>query len=100
GEGEDKSDNVRSGLNARLDTIQAAVLIEKLKVFANELAQRDAIAARYNEMLADVAIVPAVAPGRTSSWAQYTLRVEAARRDALAETLKADGIPTGIYYRK
>jgi dTDP-4-amino-4,6-dideoxygalactose transaminase len=100
GEGADKYDNVRVGLNARLDTIQAAVLIEKLKVFADEIARRDAIAARYNDALADVATVPALAPGCTSVWAQYTLRVDPARRDALAEALKAEGIPTAVYYRK
>lgn len=100
GEGEDKYDNVRIGLNARLDTVQAAVLIEKLKVFGDELVQRERIAARYREALADVAVVPAVAPGSTSVWAQYTLRVDPARRDELAEALKAEGIPTAVYYRK
>lgn len=100
GEGADKYDNVRIGLNARLDTIQAAVLIEKLKVFADELVQRDAIAARYNAALSDVAAVPEVASGSTSTWAQYTLRVDPAKRDALVEALKADGIPTAVHYRK
>jgi dTDP-4-amino-4,6-dideoxygalactose transaminase len=100
GEGIDKYDNVRVGMNARLDTIQAAVLLEKLAIFDDEIARRNAIAARYNEQLADIATVPMLADGRTSVWAQYTIRLDAARRDAFAAALRADGIPTAIYYRK
>jgi dTDP-4-amino-4,6-dideoxygalactose transaminase len=100
GEGIDKYDNVRVGMNARLDTIQAAVLLEKLAIFDDEIARRNAIAARYNEQLADIATVPMLADGRTSVWAHYTIRLDAARRDAVAAALRADGIPTAIYYRK
>lgn len=99
GEGVDKYDNVRIGMNARLDTIQAAVLIEKLKIFKQELEQRDAIATRYSRALADVVAVPTVRENCTSVWAQYTIRVDAAKRDMLAKALKSEGIPTAIYYR-
>ena len=98
GQGSDKYDNVRIGLASRLDTIQAAILIEKLKIFPDEIDARNAIARRYNEGLSDVAIVPAVPPGMTSVWAQYTIRVQGGRRDALAAELKAERIPTAIYY--
>jgi UDP-2-acetamido-2-deoxy-ribo-hexuluronate aminotransferase len=98
GQGTDKYDNVRIGLNARLDTIQAAVLIEKLKIFADEIEARNRVAARYNAALKDVAVVPCVLDGCVSVWAQYTIRVPAAKRDALAGTLKAQGVPTAIYY--
>lgn len=100
GEGVDKYDNVRIGLTGRLDTIQAAVLIEKLKIFPEECERRNAIAARYDETLADLVKVPVVSAGSTSVWAQYTVRVDAGRRDQLADRLKAEGIPTAIYYRK
>jgi dTDP-4-amino-4,6-dideoxygalactose transaminase len=100
GEGVDKYDPVRIGINGRLDTIQAAVLIEKLKIFPEEMVARERIAARYSAALADVATVPRVGNESTSVWAQYTIRVAPGRRDALAEALKAQGIPTAIYYAK
>ena len=96
GEGSDRYENVRIGMNGRLDTIQAAVLLEKLRIFDEEIAARDRIAARYNAALADVAEVPRLAPGATSVWAQYTLRVE--NRDAAMAACKAEGVPTVIYY--
>src|SRR5215469_15207618 len=98
GEGRDKYDCVRIGLNGRLDTIQAAVLIEKLKIFPDEIAARERIARRYSAGLADVATVPEVASGSTSVWAQYTIRLAPGRRDGFATELKAQGIPTAIYY--
>ena len=98
GQGSDKYDNVRIGLASRLDTMQAAILIEKLKIFPDEIDARNATARRYNEGLSDVAVVPAVPPGMTSVWAQYTIRVQGGRRDALAAELKAERIPTAIYY--
>jgi dTDP-4-amino-4,6-dideoxygalactose transaminase len=100
GEGADRYDNVRIGLTARLDTIQAAVLIEKLKIFPDEIAERDRIARRYSQHLADVVQVPTVSNGTTSVWAQYTIRVKAGGRAAFASALKAQGIPTAIYYPK
>ena len=100
GQGADRYDNVRIGLTARLDTIQAAVLIEKLKIFPEEIAERNRIARRYSQHLADVVRVPTVPPHMTSVWAQYTIRVNAGSRDAFAAALKAQGIPTAIYYPK
>ena len=82
------------------DTIQAAILIEKLKIFSDEIVARNAVATRYNAALADVAIVPKVLDGCTSTWAQYTIRITPAQRDAFAAALKAEGIPTAIYYPK
>jgi dTDP-4-amino-4,6-dideoxygalactose transaminase len=100
GEGKSQYDCVRIGMNGRFDTIQAAVLIEKLKIFPDEMAARERVARRYSQALADVAIVPRVAEGSTSVWAQYTLRLNDGRRDALAAALKAQGIPTAVYYAK
>jgi dTDP-4-amino-4,6-dideoxygalactose transaminase len=100
GHGSDKYDNVRLGLTARLDTMQAAILIEKLKIFDDEIAARNRIAQRYANGLGNVVAVPRVADDCTSIWAQYTVRVPGGRRDALAETLKAQGVPTMIYYPK
>jgi dTDP-4-amino-4,6-dideoxygalactose transaminase len=98
GQGADKYDNVRIGMTGRLDTIQAAVLIEKLKIFEDEIAARNKVAGRYNEGLAEVAAVPFVLEDCVSTWAQYTIRVAPERRDALTATLKTQGIPTAIYY--
>jgi dTDP-4-amino-4,6-dideoxygalactose transaminase len=100
GQGADKYDNVRIGMNGRLDTMQAAVLIEKLKIFPDEIEKRQAVADRYNEGLEDVTVVPRVLDGCVSTWAQYTIRVGNGRRDAVAAALKAQGIPTAIYYPK
>jgi len=101
GQGTDKYDNVRIGMNARLDTLQAAVLLEKLAIFADEIAARNRIAARYSAMLGDLVTVPEVPTGLTSVWAQYTIRLPAGcDRDALAARLKSAGIPTAVYYPK
>jgi dTDP-4-amino-4,6-dideoxygalactose transaminase len=100
GEGASQYDCVRIGLNGRFDTIQAAVLIEKLKIFPEEIAARQRIARRYSTALGDVATVPRVADGTTSVWAQYTLRVPPGRRDAFGAALRAQGIPTAVYYPK
>jgi dTDP-4-amino-4,6-dideoxygalactose transaminase len=96
----DKYDNVRIGLTGRLDTMQAAVLLEKLKIFPDEIAARNAAAERYSNALGNVAGVPRVPEGHTSVWAQYTIRVEPGRRAALAGALTDEGIPTAIYYPK
>ncbi len=98
GQGSDKYDNVRIGLASRLDTVQAAVLSEKLKIFPDEIDARNKAARYYSNALADVVTVPAVPKGYTSVWAQYTIRVSGGRRDALAAALKAEGIPTAVYY--
>src|SRR5215472_3588389 len=98
GEGTGKYDCVRIGLNGRLDTIQAAVLMEKLRIFPEEILARERIARRYSAGLADVATVPRLAQGSTSVWAQYTIRLAPGRRDGLAAALKSQGIPTAIHY--
>jgi dTDP-4-amino-4,6-dideoxygalactose transaminase len=100
GEGIDRSEAARVGITGRLDTIQAAVLIEKLKIFPEEIEARNLVAARYSAALADVAMVPRVGNESTSVWAQYTIRLRAGKRDLLAAALKAHGIPTAIYYSK
>lgn len=96
GKGEDRYDNVRIGLNSRLDTLQAAILLEKLAVFEDELAKRDRVAARYATALEGVLETPKLRPGRRSAWAQYTLRHP--DRDMLRATLADAGIPSVIYY--
>ena len=101
GQGSDKYDNVRLGLTGRLDTMQAAVLIEKLKIFDDEIAVRNRIAERYARGLGNVVTVPRLASGCTSVWAQYTIRLpQGTDRDGFAAALKAQGIPTAIYYTK
>jgi dTDP-4-amino-4,6-dideoxygalactose transaminase len=100
GEGVDRSEAARIGITGRLDTIQAAVLIEKLKIFPDEIDARNRIAARYSAALADIAIVPHIGNQSTSVWAQYTVRLKPGRRDRIAAALKTDGIPTAIYYSK
>lgn len=96
GKGKDKYDNVRIGVNSRLDTIQAAILLEKLAVFPEELVSRNEVAARYAEYLTDTIKTPAVPVGFLSSWAQYTLVSES--RDLIMAKLKEHDIPTMIYY--
>src|SRR5690242_2604535 len=100
GEGADRSEAARIGITGRLDTIQAAVLIEKLKIFPEEIEARDRVAARYSAVLAEVAVVPRAGNECTSVWAQYTIRVKREKRDELAGALKGQGIPTAIYYNK
>jgi len=101
GKGSDKYDNVRLGLTARLDTMQAAILIEKLKIFDDEIAARNNIAERYTRGLGNLVKVPRLKSGCTSVWAQYTIRLpKGTDRDAFAVALKAQGVPTAIYYPK
>ncbi|MPT24621.1 MAG: aminotransferase DegT, partial [Starkeya sp.] len=83
----------------RLDTIQAAVLLEKLAIFEDEIGARQRIAERYNAALADVCTVPAVDPRASSVWAQYTIRLPHGVRDDLAAVLQREGVPTAVYYR-
>ena len=98
GQGTNKYDNVRVGINGRLDTLQAAVLLEKLNIFDDEIAARDRVATRYTEALTDVVDVPVVRPAATSVWAQYTIVVD--DRERVAADLKGEGVPTAIYYPK
>jgi UDP-2-acetamido-2-deoxy-ribo-hexuluronate aminotransferase len=96
GKGVHKYDNTRIGLNARLDTIQAAILIEKIKIFPEELDKRHAVASRYNDALRGVAQVPDLGNEVTSAWAQYTIVVE--DRAAMQAKLNDAGIPNVVYY--
>jgi dTDP-4-amino-4,6-dideoxygalactose transaminase len=101
GEGADRYDNVRIGMTGRLDTIQAAILLQKLTIFDDELERRQQVAARYEEVLADLepfVRVPDQPADRRSSWAQYTIEVD--DRDGVARRLADDGIPTAVYYRR
>ncbi|WP_417432241.1 DegT/DnrJ/EryC1/StrS family aminotransferase [Kiloniella sp.] len=96
GQGADKYDNVRLGVNSRLDSFQAAVLIEKLAIFDDELKSRDQIARRYNAGLKGHVGIPELIAGGFSAWAQYTVRVN--EREQVVERLKEMGVPTAIYY--
>jgi dTDP-4-amino-4,6-dideoxygalactose transaminase len=88
-------------MNARLDTIQAAVLREKLAIFPDEIVARDRVAAGYGGLLEQLVAVPRVPPGLTSVWAQYTVRLPRSEdRDMVTATLKARGVPTAVYYAK
>lgn len=102
GKGKDKYDNVRIGMNSRLDTLQAAILIEKLKVFKGyEFDRCNEVAAYYTRELSGTVHTPVVLPGMRSSWAQYTVKFDNKElRDKAAAVLKENGIPTAIYYAK
>ncbi|WP_347707811.1 DegT/DnrJ/EryC1/StrS family aminotransferase [Eubacterium sp. 1001713B170207_170306_E7] len=102
GKGSFKYDNVRIGVNSRLDTLQAAILQVKLKAFADtELEAVNHAAAQYTQALSGVVKTPGISEGFLSSWAQYTIMLSSAsQRDALQATLKEQGIPTMIYYPK
>jgi dTDP-4-amino-4,6-dideoxygalactose transaminase len=101
GQGADKYDNVRLGMTARLDTVQAAILLEKLKIFDDEMEARDLAAKRYSEGLEDIVKIPRLAKGNTSVWAQYTIRLpRGCQRESFAADLKSQGIPTTVYYQK
>jgi dTDP-4-amino-4,6-dideoxygalactose transaminase len=86
----------RIGLNARFDTIQAAVILAKLDVFESELERRQAVAGKYDAALGRAVETPEIPAGYRSAWAQYSILSE--RRDAIAAALKDEGIPTAIYY--
>ena len=96
GKGVEKYDNVRIGLNSRLDTIQAAILIEKLKLFPEELRLRSEVAKIYSAQLSEVCKVPSLMSKNSSSWAQYTLKLK--NRDSLQSKLKEAAIPSVVYY--
>lgn len=97
GKGQEKYDVVRVGVNSRLDTLQAAILLPKLAVFADELEKRHAVAQRYTERLKDHVATPQTAEGDDRfAWAQYTVKV--ADRDGVQARLKAAGVPSNVYY--
>ncbi len=96
GKGSNKYDNIRVGLNGRLDTLQAAILLAKFDIFPEEIDLRQTVAQRYSDGLKDVVTVPAVRDYNVSAWAQYTLRHP--NRETVQSKLKEHGIPTAIYY--
>jgi len=96
GQGSHRYENVRIGINGRLDTMQAAILLVKLDIFDQEVAARQQVARDYSQALQDLVQVPYLAPGRTSVWAQYSVLSD--DRTALMEKLQGAGIPTAIYY--
>ena len=98
GQGSHRYEHVHIGLNSRLDTIQAAILIEKLKIFPDEIEARNGVAGRYNTAFAgsNRFVTPRVIAGATSTWAQYTLQVE--DRTKFQADMKAAGVPTMVYY--
>jgi dTDP-4-amino-4,6-dideoxygalactose transaminase len=98
GQGNDKYDNVRVGINGRLDTIQAAILLEKLAIFADEIEARDRVAARYDELLPAGLKRPAITDKATSVWAQYTVQIDG--RNELLAQLQRRGVPAAIYYAR
>lgn len=100
GKGSDRYDNIRIGMNSRLDSLQAAILLVKLKAFKeHELEDVNRVAARYSELLKSTVKTPVVPEGYYSSWAQYTLQLnDPSQRVVLQEGLKAKGIPTAVYY--
>lgn len=99
GMGSDKYDNVRIGMNGRLDSIQAAVLLEKLALYPEEIDLRQAVAARYADALKGVVETPFIADGYTSVWAQYTVKLaEGTDRAAVQAHMREAGVPTMVYY--
>jgi len=98
GQGSDKYNNVRIGINGRLDTMQAAILLAKMEIFGEEMQQRQAVAARYAARLAGAVTVPTIPEGHISAWAQYSIQHD--NRQAAMDRLKNAGIPAAIYYPK
>lgn len=96
GKGSHKYDNVRIGINGRLDTLQAAILLSKLEVFESEIKVRQEIAGRYSSALKEFVQIPIAPDGLASAWAQYSVVTD--HREAYLNTLKEKGIPTAIYY--
>ncbi len=99
GKGSDKYDNVRIGMNSRLDTLQAAILSVKLSVYAEEIEARNRVADRYTARLSNIVDTPVVPEGYRSVWAQYTIKLHSGEeRTAVQESLKAAGVPSMVYY--
>jgi len=101
GKGVDKYDNVRIGLNARMDTMQAAILLPKLKIFPEEIEARQQIAKSYSRLISNLSpeiMGPYIPAGYRSAWAQYSILVS--KRQVIQEKLNNAGIPTAIYYTK
>lgn len=100
GKGDDKYDNVRVGMNSRLDTLQAAVLIEKLKFFDEEIEKCHEMASLYTQLLQDIVQTPLILPNMWSNWAQYTIRLKnEEQRTSVIRKMQEIRIPTAIYYK-
>ncbi len=101
GRGADKYDNVRVGINSRLDTMQAAVLSAKLKFFEEEISACERAAEKYNQQLCGQVKIPVILDGMRSGWAQYTICLQdAGERNRVIERLRENGIPSAVYYKK
>lgn len=101
GKGTDKYDNVRIGMNSRLDTLQAAILQVKLRAFDNEVKRVNEAAAHYTRLLENHVVTPVIPEGFRSSWAQYTIRLNSEeQRNSIQQALKEAGIPSMVYYPK
>jgi UDP-2-acetamido-2-deoxy-ribo-hexuluronate aminotransferase len=101
GQGNDKYENIRIGINGRLDTLQAAILLAKFTIFPEEIELRQEVAKRYNALLAGLAKTPEIPKNYLSAWAQYSILVrDSAERSGLMAKLKEAGIPTAVYYPK
>jgi len=98
GQGADKYENVRIGINGRMDTVQAAILLAKLEVFDGELDLRQSVAQRYSRLLGNAVAAPKIPEGYLSAWAQYSVQTE--NRAGKMDALKKQGIPSAIYYPK
>lgn len=98
GQGEHQYDNIRIGMNGRLDTLQAAVVLAKLRIFPEELARRQQVAQHYTNRLRPIVKTPLIPESYTSAWAQYSILTD--HRNAIQVRLKAVGIPCAIYYAK
>lgn len=101
GKGADKYDNVRIGMNSRLDTLQAAILLEKLEFLEEELTRCNEAAAEYSRLLSGIVKTPVIMPQMYCAWAQYTICLaDKKTRGRVMDRLKAEGIPTAIYYKR
>jgi len=98
GKSDNKYNNIRIGINGRLDTFQAAIVLAKMTIFEDEIAKRQEIAAYYDELLKEKFVTPKLKKGHISAWAQYSILSE--KRDEMVTKLKNQGIPTAIYYPK
>ena len=98
GQGSDKYNNIRIGINGRLDTMQAAVLLAKMEIFDEEIALRNKVAARYSDTMKNSVVTPFVHPDCVSVWAQYSILTD--QRDEMLKKLKSRGVPTAVYYPK
>lgn len=100
GKGKNKYDNIRIGVNSRLDTLQAGILLAKFAELPTELEARQRWADEYSARLADDFVVPKVPPGVRSAWAQYTVRPREGQRETCLQRLADNGVPSAIYYGK